>query len=279
MFDESEEVSTNPLTKEMIEDIELLIENYIPPFMERYEEKLQDIVLYESDNISSVEDLKEKIIKKLGIGSLEEPLRRFIIHSVRPKLEPVLPQEEAEKQKAMVIANKTIDSLVDVAINYINNEILQLLTPETSIEQEEKESLADMDEDTLVADVIGEYVEIVEDKPVEAVGADGEAVTEESEEEILEYPSVVSGLVELPVEPLAEEVQEDTEKSVVKMAESLDVLELDALKDLLTNQLLEKYSDELRERLSDEEEFPKAKELLKKKIESEVEENLAKRKQ
>jgi len=259
MFEENKEpaqdVSNNPLTEEMIEDIEHLIETYIPPFMDRYEDKLRDIVLYDSDDITSKEDLKKRIIKKLGIESLADPLFKFIMHSIRPKITPLLPQEETSKMAAFEKAKQTVAKLVDGAVEKINGKIELLLTPDTEESEKDQVSIVEMDDDALVAEVIGEYVEIVDDSPEEVPEL-------EVEDQIEEYPPVVTGTVDLPAE--------ETLKP--------EPVDYDKLKELLIERMLMKHSHKIEEKFPDLLDQNKAKEVFRKRIESVVEETLARKK-
>ena len=266
--DEYEGVPKNPVTDKMIEEIELLVENYIPPFMDRFSEKMHEITTNEDNLLLTEDELKKQVLEKLGITTLEEPLTKFIKHSIYQKIQPVLPLQETLRDQALKQVKETVQAQVNNAVQTINNQIHQLISPD--VKEEPLTSLGEMSEDELVAEVIGEYVEIVEDS--------SESPEVDYDDSIEEYPAVVSGLVEHPLEEHIEEAQEVVERPVSILADNSAILDLDGLKDRLINRLLEKYSDELKERISDEEEFLKATVLLKKRIESIVEEEIAKKK-
>ncbi|MHA1200838.1 MAG: hypothetical protein ACTSQF_16100, partial [Candidatus Heimdallarchaeaceae archaeon] len=63
-----------------------------------------------------------------------------------------------------------------------------------------------------------------------------------------------------------------------RTAESGKVPDLDELRDRLIDERLEKYSQKLEDKLSDESELTKAKKLLKQRIEFVVDEAIAKKK-
>ncbi|TFG09316.1 hypothetical protein EU534_02285 [Candidatus Heimdallarchaeota archaeon] len=261
MFEETknqtENESSNPINEEMIEDIEHLIETYIPPFMDRYEDKLRDIVLYESDNITSKEDLKRRIIKKLGIVSLEDPLFKFIMHSVKPKIQPLLPLEPTSKQEALDQVKATVSKLVEEAVKKINSHIEELLTPEKEQVEKEQINLDELDDDALIEEVLGDYVEIIDD-----ISEEEEEEEQEIEDQIEEYPAVVTGLVDIPTEEPLESKATD----------------FDRIKEILVERMLKKHSHRIEARFPDLIDQNKAKEIFRKRIESVIEETLAKRK-
>ncbi|MHA1200597.1 MAG: hypothetical protein ACTSQF_14865, partial [Candidatus Heimdallarchaeaceae archaeon] len=227
------EVPKNPVDEEMIAEIEKLIENYIPPFMERYAEKLKELTNKNETTIISRSELNQETIKELGIGEIEEPLTRFIMHSVGPKIDKALSSQETEKEHSLELVEKTISVLVEGAVEKINTQIEQLIA--LVIGEEMDVSQEEMAEDELVAEVIGEYVNIVKDS--------SDSILEEPIDEIVEYPEIIESTVELPEE---------------RTAESGKIPDLDELRDRLIDEMLDKYSQKLEDELSDESELTKA---------------------
>ena len=246
--DESSETVRNPVSEEMKEEIKNLIANYIPPFIERYSDRLKEI---EKEDIpNTINELNERIIKEMGITSIDEPLTKFIMHSVSPKIESILSSQETIRAQSLELANQTISYLINNAVEQINDQIHQLIISKFGLEQVAEDE--ETEEDAFIAEVIGKFVEIVDDEQIDS--------KEEYDDTIMEYPEIVTGTVDLPVEETIKPVITDFSK----------------IKEQLTAKILEKYVHRIEEKFPDIGDQLKAKELFKKRIETVVEENLKK---
>ncbi len=318
------EVPKNPVDDEMVIEIKKLIEDYIPPFVERYSDKLKELTKKKNktmvknkwrqdkkqkkiDDEETEDEKKEKLqkeieeleaeiklklvelepvnlnletIKELGLDKIEEPIINFIMHSVGPKIESVLPDQEIVKEKAMGLAKKAIAKLVDEAVGRIDAQIgiliaKVLVEEKEAAEVEAAEEIAEITEEPVevVEDPVEEVIEVVKEVEVESkvVGAYeiletakevSEEVVEEPVEEIVKSPEVVEQVIEQPVE-------EAVEPKVADFAK---------VREKLIANILKKYAQRIEEKFLTEEEQIKAKELFKKRIVSIVDENLAKKK-
>ena len=179
-----DEVLQKPIRDRIIDEIENLVDSFVPPFIERYSEKLKNII-NDEPSIQTRETIHSETIRGLGIERIEDPLSRFILHSIKPKLESIISPQE--KEQAFELANKIISEQIEQASNKIRIQIQQLLDKEfgdaIGEEQEKKE------EDEFIAEVIGKYVQIVEENP--------EEILKESSDDIEEYPEIVPGTIDL----------------------------------------------------------------------------------
>ena len=243
-----DEVLQKPIRDRIIDEIENLVDSFVPPFIERYSEKLKNII-NDEPSIQTRETIHSETIRGLGIERIEDPLSRFILHSIKPKLESIISPQE--KEQAFELANKIISEQIEQASNKIRIQIQQLLDKEfgdaIGEEQEKKE------EDEFIAEVIGKYVQIVEENP--------EEILKESSDDIEEYPEIVPGTIDLS-EPETKEPK---------------IADFNKIKDQLIENILKKYVHKIEEKFSNYQDQVKAKELFKQRIELIVEDILAQR--
>ena len=242
-----DEVLQKPIRDRIIDEIENLVDSFVPPFIERYSEKLKNII-NDEPSIQTRETIHSETIRGLGIERIEDPLSRFILHSIKPKLESIISPQE--KEQAFELANKIISEQIEQASNKIRIQIQQLLDKEfgdaIGEEQEKKE------EDEFIAEVIGKYVQIVEENP--------EEILKESSDDIEEYPEIVPGTIDLS-EPETEEPK---------------IADFNKIKEQLIENNFKKHVHKIEEKFTNYQDQEKAKDLFKKRIKQVIEDHIDK---
>lgn len=241
------EVLQKSVREKIIDEIENLVESFVPPFIERYSEKLKNILINET-SIRTRDTIHRETIRGLGIEKIEDPLSRFIMHSIKPKLESILSPQE--KEQAFELADKIISEQIEQASKKIRTQIQQILDEEFVDEIEEEQERKE--EDEFIAEVIGKYVQIVEENP--------EEIFEESPDDIEEYPEIVAGAIDLS----------KTENEETK------ITDFNKIKEQLIENNFKKYVHKIEEKFSNFQDQEKAKELFKQRIKQVIEDHIDK---
>jgi len=241
------EVLQKSVREKIIDEIENLVESFVPPFIERYSEKLKNILINET-SIRTRDTIHRETIRGLGIEKIEDPLSRFIMHSIKPKLESILSPQE--KEQAFELADKIISEQIEQASKKIRTQIQQILDEEFVDEIEEEQERKE--EDEFIAEVIGKYVQIVEENP--------EEILEESPDDIEEYPEIVAGAIDLS----------KTENEETK------ITDFNKIKEQLIENNFNKYVHKIEEKFSNFQDQEKAKELFKQRIKQVIEDHIDK---
>lgn len=209
------------------------IQKIIDKLEEEIKETLEEL---ETDKIT-IETFKE-----LGLDKLKDSITKTIMYEIGPKLEEVLSVKEVIKEKAMELANKAIEKIVDESVSKIEEQISGLI--EKALRDEK-----------------------------ETVQAELEEIEEEIKEKIaLEPVEKVEFIVEKIDEERIEEVKEEL---VIDMVDKYN-----EIREKVVEELLNKYKKRIEEKLpSNEQAQSKAIDLFKKRVEIIVEEVLAKKKE
>jgi hypothetical protein len=266
---------------------------------EKKKEILEEIELLEIEINETLEELRPvplnlETIKELGLDEIKEAITKFIMTNVGSKIEAALPAGETVREKGMELAEKAIAKLVDEAVSKIDDLIGELM--EKVLKEEEEAAEAELEEvDEVVEEPVEETIEEIIEEPADKIA---EEPVEEIVEEVVHEPveTMKREVEEEPAEPVEEVIEEvvqevygetakidtvevDREKAEVGLAESGEVPDLDSLKDVLVNKILKTYGDKIKSKFSDDWEAQQnAMGLFKERIETIVEDTIAKKK-